>query len=1153
MSIGRISGAMLYENLERQGIDLRFEGDLIYLDVNDNQNSQDGRVGIKTNSPAYDLDVNGEARIGTLLISGSSITSQSGPVDLGAVTDVTISGGTSNYVLTTDGNGVLRWSDVGSLSQLTGTTGMNIVLGTPTDGSLTEYASWDRWTDQVKVTDAIDDLNQIALNIAKGTYVGEVDFTANVVSGASPMTVQFASTATGTPTNYYWDFGDGNVVVAGSTVEHVYDDEDGGQFTVRLVAYNTQGTLTGNLDLGARGSADQQVKSDYITLYTPNPIPTLSLISDIIDDNDPTGLVITNFSEYADSYEIDWGDGTTTTLTKLNGGIQIDNDGRIVYDINTKGAIWADDGSGTDVREHQYINDSGDTKYDLILSATSDTAGPSPVTIESDPYPIYVHSEHTSSFTANTLTAINEQSTSGGVIRFTNTTATNPGPTSVFENNRYRWVWGDGSESTIDIDPSVEGNPGLPITHTFALSAEDQVNGVTQTFTISLEVVNENSKSPFESNVTVTVEPDVRADFSLSATTVSDRAGDSSNVGYVFTDYNGKDRSEFTFTTTSQNADTYEWTWGDGTASGTINEGAAGTTTGGTITHSYTSTGTKTVRLDIDGTPGTIAQTDTESRAVTILSNPAAPSDLGSKTLSMSTAGQGTNAKLAYDATNNSGGAMPSAGTTVTRYISGTITSSTVTDANTSVSGTLVSKINNAVDGSVTFDTSSNKSGTYDSLVVTDDRDAHLAISSLIYPTGFYKVFDAQVSTSVTSVPVGYNTFQLSHDVAGSTNSVGFVRDDLTAVPSVDTSLATLTEKTAGIYRYISGVPYYNTGGVVTVSGIVVDDWIGQTYYDGNPLTVADGDNLESTTGALISSQSKSYSDIDGAMSFLTSGIPNADTGHGTPYTLGNFDININGVARAAGYLNVSMANVNGISTVQQINTPINVYSQSITGVNEESIPVAPIVGSGTYSDAGKRVIVDNTGGPSDATPAFDSTINYYTARAFTGATTIAGTNEAVTRWGVIKNITTDFTDYLPAGPDLSTGRTGYQYFTFAFRRSKVNDFDINIDGKISGLWIAAPGTEIDSTSSLNGWLDATLNHTGSGVPGANPVAGASGSDGCAVTTSDRIPTGVAINGSYTMTLGTEDLSHATGNVCLIRIQLATTDYVNSISIGDPT
>ena len=410
-------------------------------------------------------------------------------------------------------------------------------------------------------------------------------------------------------------------------------------------------------------------------------------------------------------------------------------------------------------------------------------------------------------------------------------------------------------------------------------------------------------------------------------------------------------------------------------------------------------------------------------------------------------------------------------------------------------------------------------------------------------------MFDARISKPLDDLPVGYNSFQLTHTESGDTNKVGFVRDDLIAVPTVDTTLATLTEKLPGTYRYISGVPYYNTGGVVTASGVKVSDWIGQTYYGGNPLAIADGTNLESTTGALISSQTRDYTDIDGNNTHLSSGIPIANTGNGNLYALGEFDVNVNGSAAAVGYVNIAMTNVNGTSTLQQISTPINVYSVPITGINEESITVPSSLGGG-YSDAGKRVVVDNTGGANDATPAFDSVVNYYTTRAFSGDTTVAGTNEAVTRWGVIKNITTDFSTYLPLGPDLATGRTGYQYFTFAFRRTTLANFDIAIDGKISGLWIAAPGTDIDVTSTLNGWLDATVNYTGSGIPGANTGAGGNGSNGCAVTSSDRIPTGIVIDGSYTVTLGVENLSNATGNVCLIRIQLDTTDYVNLISIG---
>lgn len=54
MAIGRISGPMLFSNLERQGIDLSVETDLLYIDVTND------RVGIRTSTPSAELTVNGD-------------------------------------------------------------------------------------------------------------------------------------------------------------------------------------------------------------------------------------------------------------------------------------------------------------------------------------------------------------------------------------------------------------------------------------------------------------------------------------------------------------------------------------------------------------------------------------------------------------------------------------------------------------------------------------------------------------------------------------------------------------------------------------------------------------------------------------------------------------------------------------------------------------------------------------------------------------------------------------------------------------------------------------------------------------------------------------------------------------------------------------
>jgi len=92
-SVGRISGPLLKSNLIRNGIDLAFETNLLYLDVN-NQ-----RVGVKNSQPEYDLDVTGTTRstnlqvtnqadIADITIQGNTITSNTPYLNLATLDDV---------------------------------------------------------------------------------------------------------------------------------------------------------------------------------------------------------------------------------------------------------------------------------------------------------------------------------------------------------------------------------------------------------------------------------------------------------------------------------------------------------------------------------------------------------------------------------------------------------------------------------------------------------------------------------------------------------------------------------------------------------------------------------------------------------------------------------------------------------------------------------------------------------------------------------------------------------------------------------------------------------------------------------------------------------------------------------------------------------
>ena len=80
MAVGRISGQMLKSNLVRDGVDLAFETDLLYLDV------VHSRIGVNKSSPLHDLDVNGTTKttnlevtnqfdIGNITVTGNTISS----------------------------------------------------------------------------------------------------------------------------------------------------------------------------------------------------------------------------------------------------------------------------------------------------------------------------------------------------------------------------------------------------------------------------------------------------------------------------------------------------------------------------------------------------------------------------------------------------------------------------------------------------------------------------------------------------------------------------------------------------------------------------------------------------------------------------------------------------------------------------------------------------------------------------------------------------------------------------------------------------------------------------------------------------------------------------------------------------------------------
>jgi len=734
--------------------------------------------------------------------------------------------------------------------------------------------------------------------------------------------------------------------------------------------------------------------------------------------------------------------------------------------------------------------------------------------------------------------------------------------TSVGNPNLYSVNWGDGN-----ITSGASASPS----HVYS-------NNVLSPFTVTVTSSNSNGSGTGSSanftrtNYIIIYTADPVMGFNLFRTNTGGSAlsGTAYQTGLYVNEGDTFYLQNTTTNTTMANV-TYSINYGDGvTSSNVASDSANGGVLGNRYPYAYgytasSGTGTNTVNLTIlthtTANPASIPRSTTVGLKVYDV-NIAAPSGLSSKTIAF-TGNVGTTPYLAASFANNTGSSSTiTAGSAVARTIatSGTIDTANLTSYSYNANaGILSAYVNGVQRGNVTF-ANADQSGTYGNLVVTSESDYWLLTSAGVgtsfalstYSPNLYTGFTAQVKSTASTTLTGLNNFKLVHSTTGNTNIVEFVKDNVTTVPTVDVGNASVYQGTAGTFRYVSGIPYYNTGSpTVIVSNVRINSWIGQTYSGPvstvNPITVEAGTNQESTTGNVIVTQAKGYSTIDGNVTYLSSNIPIANTGATTGYAIGNMTVNVAGVASVQAVQTIKFIanNVNGSSSYSATTANIQVFTATPSGFVEDSITCTVTDNAGANSQVAKRIVITSAAG---ATPTYVTTRNYYSSNAWTGSQTIAGTDEAVTRFGNLKPFTTDLsTGYLPIGPNLAItgGRTSTQYFRGAWARTGRNSWNVTITGKISGLYFAVPGTSIDTLPfTANGWLDANVAYFGSGVAGAL-------SSGCAAST--PVPYGQTISGTtYGITLGTgsTSASGSTGNQVLVSIALGPTDYVTSWSFS---
>ena len=1031
-----------------------------------------------------------------------------------------------------------------------GVVGNTVNLGTPTDGSLTTDGAYQGLTTSTKVTDAIDALNEVTENIRNNTFVKSVTFTSNVTAGGSGFTATLSITAVGNANQYVVQWGDGtsNSTGASTSPTHTYTNYGDSPHSITVTASNTSGS--------GEGSSASFTRTDYISVYTPDPTVAFAAYAassggspitfwdegeTIYFQNNATNTDIGSASR---QWTWDWGDSQSDSVISNDTDAGSQSGGRIAHTFDTA--------------------TESEQQFTVLLKLDSmSTANPGlsfPISA-SDTYEQY--DTHTPTVSLDDNSGVNEEGTSGHVVSFTNTTEAGVGSQATY-GITYQYQWGDGTSNVnVNAGSGSAGDRNQALSHTFALSGSDQSGGTARDYTGNLRVISNHASSPFiSSTFTVHVEPDVRANIAGTAVTVNTGSGDNQYSVYDFTDLDSVVRSIVRVTNTSQNADTYVYNWNDSSSNDNVTEnGSDAGSIGATLDHNFASkaAGSYNLSFTANGTPDITAQSDVDTTLTFVMkSTPSAPANLSTKSITLSDSAQGTSPKLAHGFTDNTGGADTLAAaaslstTTARRYTSGTIDTSVASNFYNGHSGTLAAEINASNDGTKTFTAAEGETGTFTSLVVSSNVDYDTVDGS--YPQRLYLVASAKITKALSGYSTGLSAQRLTHTSTGNTNYVHVLKDDLTASPSFG-SVGTLSAGTNGSFRYISGIPYYNTGSpTVNLSGVTINNLVGQAYTDqSNIVEIDSGTNAESTSSAAISNQDYTYAQIDGASTMLNSGVPKVNIGTSSAYAIGTLSVPITSSSvRTIEQIKIRAKNVNGTSSYSEITaTKLAVHTASQTGINETAIAVSDSLGA-THDDDGVRIF--DFSGQTTNTPSFSASTNFYTNSLYTEAADpgVAGTKEATVRLGVLQYDVTNYsTGYLPAGPNRS-GDTGTQYFTFAFRRATVANFDINITSTsgIAGLWYAAPGTILTAASTLNGWVEGTSQYNGVGLPGADAGNGGNGSSGGAFTGADVIPTGSSLSGGYTMTIGTANLSNATGNVCLIRIALTSGQSVTGLSIG---
>ena len=505
---------------------------------------------------------------------------------------------------------------------------------------------------------------------------------------------------------------------------------------------------------------------------------------------------------------------------------------------------------------------------------------------------------------------------------------------------------------------------------------------------------------------------------------------------------------------------------------------------------------------------------------------PSPPNFPGANTLSLS--GITTYRMANITQVDNTPGANKAvaAGTSVANVLRvATYATNTIANVGPGDSGTITAVRNGSNVGNVTLNTNASPSanGTYGSnLVISNNFDYNSANANIT--AGFWYVFSSRVSGA--SAPAGWNELYIADSSTGNTNTTVWYYDNSSpSAPSF--SSTTMTPPGSANLLYSSTIPHYTNNNNFTIA-FNVANISGNTYPTSNTLASGSSGGAFAAPTAITYSGSNIGSNVLNSFASASANTTaSVTTGFGGSSTGPSMTVNN---SYSTGTLTLTTA----------LGNTVLWKSGTATAIDESNVVINTTIGTG--SGNAYRIINPGTGN----TPAYtgsEAAFNSQSSTLQTYDATVVGSGSS----GLLKHDQTNYaTGYLPAGPNLSAGRTGTQYFTMKFVRTAVSKFDIKYTGTIAGMWVALPGSVIDSSSSANGWINMAVAYGGAGYPGVNSPG--NGSDGCAVGGVVSLNTSVT-NSSKTCTFGTVSSSSTATNEIYVRIALTSGQSVTALTL----